>query len=171
MLRMRFPHLTVLPVRGNVGTRLRKLDAGEFDALVMAAAGLKRLGLAERIREVLPTTVSLPAPGQGALAIEVLADDNEATALVAPLADEATRRATEAERAISRGLGGSCDVPLAAYAEIDGAQMRLRALVGNAVTGAAVAVEKFGAAADASRLAEDAVAELRARGALALLGR
>jgi hydroxymethylbilane synthase len=171
MLRVKFPHLTVLPVRGNVGTRLRKLDAGEFDALVMAAAGLKRLGLAERIQEVLPTSVSLPAPGQGALAIEVLADDTEAAALVAPLADEATRRATEAERAISRGLGGSCDVPLAAYAEIEGAQMRLRALVGNAATGAAVAVEKLGTAADALRLAEDAVAELRARGALALLGR
>jgi hydroxymethylbilane synthase len=171
MLRARFPHLAVLPVRGNVGTRLRKLDAGEFDALVMAAAGLKRLGLADRIREVLPTAVSLPAPGQGALAIEARADDDEAAALVAPLADEPTRLATEAERAVSRGLGGSCDVPLAAYAEIEDGELWLRALVGNASTGQAVAVERRGPGASAIELAADAVAELRARGALALIQR
>lgn len=171
MLRMKFPQLTVLPVRGNVGTRLRKLDAGDFDALVMAAAGLKRLGLAERVREVLPTSVSLPAPGQGALAIEVLAHDDEAANLVAPLDDVNTRAATEAERAISRGLGGSCDVPLAAYAEVEGTQLWLRALVGNAGTGEVVQVERSGAVADALRLAGEAVAELRSHGALALIGR
>ena len=171
MLRAKFPHLVVLPVRGNVGTRLRKLDAGEFDALVMAAAGLKRLGLAQRIREVLPTAMSLPAPGQGALAIEVRADDDEAAALVAPLACEATRCATEAERAVSRGLGGSCDVPLAAYAEIDAGQIWLRALVGNAASGEAVAVERRGPSGQAEALAAEAVAELRTRGALALIQR
>lgn len=171
MLRSKFPDLAVLPVRGNVGTRLRKLDAGEFDALVMAAAGLKRLGLAQRIREVLTTAVSLPAPGQGALAIEVRADDDEAAALVAPLACESTRCATEAERAVSRGLGGSCDVPLAAYAEIEAGELWLRALVGNAATGEAVAVERRGPGTRAEQLAAEAVAELRARGALALIQR
>lgn len=171
MLRSKFPHLAVLPLRGNVGTRLRKLDAGEFDALVMAAAGLKRLGLANRIREVLPTALSLPAPGQGALAIEVRADDEDAAALVAPLACESTRVATEAERAVSRGLGGSCDVPLAAYAEIEAGELWLRALVGNATTGEFVMVERRGPSRQAEALAADAVAELRARGALALIQR
>ena len=108
-------------VRGNVNTRLAKLDRGDFDALVMAAAGLKRLGFAARIRQVIPTAVSLPAPGQGALGIEVLREDDAThRELLAPLNDPATRAATMAERGVSRGLGGSCQVPLAAYAEIEG---------------------------------------------------
>ncbi len=170
MLRARHPHLTVLPVRGNVGTRLRKLDEGEFDALVMAAAGLKRLGLAERIHELLAPEVSLPAPGQGALAIEVRADDEQAAALVAPLADAATREATAAERAVSRALGGSCDVPLAAYAQIDQGQLWLRALVGNVGRGQVLEAQRRGSPAQAEALASDLVAELIERGALQLIG-
>ena len=96
------------------------LDRGEFDGLVMAAAGLKRLGLAERIRQIIPTSVSLPSPGQGALGIEIRAADPDMAAFVAPLNDPHTRAATAAERAVSRALGGSCQVPLAAYAEIEG---------------------------------------------------
>jgi hydroxymethylbilane synthase len=169
VLRAFYPHLTVLPVRGNVGTRLRKLDDGQFDALVMAAAGLKRLGLAQRIRQILPTDRFLPAPGQGALAIETRADDTAAIAAVALLDDAATRAATSAERAVSRGLGGSCQVPLAAYAEVEGTRLRLRALVGNCASGAYVQAEAGGELADAERLGAEAVAALRARGAQALL--
>jgi hydroxymethylbilane synthase len=169
MLRARFPHLTIASIRGNVGTRLAKLDRGDFDALVMAAAGLKRLGYAERIREVIPTRVSLPAPGQGALGIEIRSDDDAIAALVAPLDDAATHAATRAERGVSRGLGGSCQVPLAAYAEVEGSVLRLRALVGNAATGEFVETEVHGPVADADRLAADAVARLKEQGALALL--
>jgi hydroxymethylbilane synthase len=170
MLRARFPSLDIRAVRGNVNTRLAKLDRGEFDALVMAAAGLKRLQLAARIREIIPTTVSLPAPGQGALGIEVMASDATTAALLAPLDDPHTRAATAAERGVSRGLGGSCQVPLAAYAEIEGDELRLRALVGNAATGEAVETEQRGPSRDAEALAAAAVAELKARGALRLLG-
>jgi hydroxymethylbilane synthase len=170
MLRARFPQLSIQSIRGNVGTRLAKLDRGEFDALVMAAAGLKRLGLAERIRQIIPTTVSLPAPGQGALGIEVLRGHPTVRALLAPLNDPATRAATAAERGVSRGLGGSCQVPLAAYAEVEGNDLRLRALVGNAATGEYVETEIRGPVADADAIAAEAVARLKADGALALLG-
>ena len=170
MLRAAFPKLDIRPVRGNVGTRLRKLDAGEFDALLMAAAGLKRLGLAERIRQILPTSQFLPAPGQGALGIEVLAVDREAAALVAPLEDAATRAATAAERAVSRLLGGSCEVPLAAFAEIEpDGRLRLRARVGNHRTGELVAAESVGSAADPEALGVEVVERLKKLGALQLL--
>jgi len=170
MLRARFPSLLIEAVRGNVNTRLAKLDRGDFDALVMAAAGLKRLGLASRIRQIIPTAVSLPAPGQGALGIEVLSDDCATAELLAPLDDAATRAATAAERGVSRGLGGSCQVPLAAYAEVEGDRLRLRALVGNAATGEYVETEASGAWAEADDLASRAVAHLKERGALRLLG-
>jgi len=170
MLRAAFPRLDIRPVRGNVGTRLRKLDAGEFDALLMAAAGLKRLGLAERIRQILPTSQFLPAPGQGALGIEVLAVDREAAALVAPLEDAATRAATAAERAVSRLLGGSCEVPLAAFAVIEpDGRLRLRARVGNHRTGELVAAESVGPAADPEALGVEVVERLKKLGALQLL--
>ena len=170
MLRARFPRLAIHSIRGNVGTRLGKLDRGEFDALVMAAAGLKRLGLAERIRQIIPTTVSLPAPGQGALGIEVLRSHPTVRALLAPLDDPSTRAATAAERGVSRGLGGSCQVPLAAYAEVEGSDLRLRALVGNAATGEYVETEIRGPVTDADAIAAEAVARLKADGALELLG-
>jgi hydroxymethylbilane synthase len=169
MLRAGYPHLEILPVRGNVGTRLSKLDRGDFDALIMAAAGLKRLGLAPRIRQVLPTDRFLPAPGQGALGIEIRADDAETAALVAPLDNAATRAATAAERAVSRALAGSCEVPLAAYAEMEGKELYLRARVGNAKTGEYVAAEGRCAPADGERLAAELVAQLRAQGAQALI--
>ena len=169
MLRVRHPHLTVLPVRGNVNTRLAKLDRGEFDALIMAAAGLKRLGFADRIRQILTTSDFLPAPGQGALGIEVAAASTLASEVVAPLEHAATRAITAAERAVSRGLGGSCQVPLAAHAQIEGEALHLRALVGNHKTGEHVAVEGRGPVREAEAIAAEAVAELKARGALQLL--
>jgi hydroxymethylbilane synthase len=170
MLRARFTGLRVEAVRGNVNTRLAKLDRGDFDALVMAAAGLKRLGFAARIRQVIPTAVSLPAPGQGALGIEVLREDEATISLLAPLNDPATRAATMAERGVSRGLGGSCQVPLAAYAEIEGSELRMRALVGNAATGEFVESEGSAPIDDAEVLAARLVADLKKRGALRLLG-
>src|SRR5262245_15130054 len=160
LLRAFYPKLEVLPVRGNVGTRLRKLDAGEFDALIMASAGLKRLGLAQRIRAVLPTARFMPAPGQGALGIEVLARDADTARVLAPLEHAQTRATTSAERAVSRGLGGSCEVPLAAYGEIEGRTLRLRALVGNHVTGKYVEAEAAGPLDDGDNIAASVVAQL-----------
>jgi hydroxymethylbilane synthase len=126
----RRPDLQILPLRGNLDTRLRKLDQGEYDAIVLAAAGLKRLGLADRIREVLPPTSSLPAPGQGALGIEILAGRPDLRRWLAPLADRRTWLEVTAERSVSRALGGSCRIPLAAYAVVqsDGL-LRLDALL------------------------------------------
>lgn len=170
MLRAHFPALVIEAIRGNVNTRLAKLDRGDFDALVMAAAGLKRLGLADRIRQIIPTTVSLPAPGQGALGIETLSDDATTADLLAPLDDPQTRAATAAERGVSRGLGGSCQVPLAAYAEVEGGKLRLRALVGNAASGEFVETEVIGGLDAADELAATAVARLKEQGALRLLG-
>ena len=120
MLRMNYPHLEVLPVRGNVGTRLRKLDNGEYDALVMASAGLKRLELHDRIRSIIPAEVSLPSPGQGALGIEIRSDNAVMPEALACINDPHTRACCTAERAVSRALGGSCQVPLAAYGIVEG---------------------------------------------------
>ncbi|HUN94033.1 MAG TPA: hydroxymethylbilane synthase [Burkholderiaceae bacterium] len=169
-LRATYPHLRIEPVRGNLGTRLAKLDAGHFDALVLAAAGVKRLGLASRIREILPTSEFLPAPGQGALAIETLASQPAVVRLVAVLEDPATRAAATAERAVSRGLGGSCEVPLAAYAEVDGNSMSLRAWAGDARRGVRVDGAASGPIAMAESLGVDVVAQMRERGVERLLG-
>ncbi len=169
MLRARFPQLAIGSIRGNVGTRLAKLDNGEFDALVLAAAGLKRLGFTARIRQIISTEVSLPAPGQGALGIEIKSSDSKTATLLSPFDDAATRAATAAERGVSRGLGGSCQVPLAAYAEVERDALRLRALVGNAKTGSYVEAEARGPLADPEALASNVVEQLTALGALRLL--
>lgn len=114
-IRSRFPSLTILPLRGNVNTRLAKLDQGEYDGIVLAAAGLKRLGLAQRIRMLLAPDESLPAAGQGALGIEIMASRTELSNWLQPLNDAPTRAQVAAERRVSLALGGSCRVPLAAY--------------------------------------------------------
>jgi hydroxymethylbilane synthase len=124
------PDLRIEPLRGNLDTRLRKLDEGAYDAVVLAAAGLQRLGLAPRIRLRFEPAQMLPAAGQGALAIEVRADDHELRALLAPLEHTPTALATQAERALSRALGGSCSLPLAAYAQWQGRVLHLRARLG-----------------------------------------
>ena len=128
-LRTRRPTLRIASLRGNVHTRLRKLDDGQFDAIILAAAGLKRLGLGTRIRALLDPDESLPAPGQGALAIECRADRLDLLHALEPLADRATTLATSAERAFSRALGGSCQTPLAAYAEWEEGRLWLRGLL------------------------------------------
>ncbi|WP_250450634.1 hydroxymethylbilane synthase [Caballeronia sp. ATUFL_M2_KS44] len=129
MIRARFPHLDVRPLRGNLDTRLAKLDRGDYAAIILAAAGLKRLGMEARIRALLDPADSLPAAGQGALGIEIRADRADLAAWLAPLHDEATALAVEAERAVSRALGGSCEVPLAAFAQWQGDALHLRGAV------------------------------------------
>jgi hydroxymethylbilane synthase len=125
------PDLVILPCRGNVDTRLRKLDAGEFDAIVLARAGLVRLGVEGRATEVLPPEVSLPAVGQGALGIECREGDAATRALLAPLQDPATATCVAAERGVLAALAGDCKTPMAAHAERLGDRLRLRAFVAN----------------------------------------
>ena len=126
------PDLKIEPLRGNLDTRLRKLDEGGFDAIVLAAAGLKRLGLAARIRSTFDPAAMLPAAGQGALGLEVRADATGLRAQLAELIDPATWLAVHAERAVSRALGGSCSMPLAAHAVWQGGQLVVHAALGDA---------------------------------------
>ncbi|MES2321699.1 MAG: hydroxymethylbilane synthase [Pseudomonadota bacterium] len=132
MIAARFPQLVIQPLRGNLDTRLGKLDRGEYAAIILAAAGLKRLGLPERIRSLLDPADSLPAAGQGAMAIEIVSgrsDGVDLRAILAPLNHLATAQAVAAERKVSKVFGGSCQIPLAAFATVDGATMHLRAMV------------------------------------------
>ncbi len=168
-VRIHYPALQVGPVRGNVGTRLAKLDRGEFDALIMAAAGLKRLGMTDRIRAILPTSQFLPAPAQGALAIEIRAGDEEVRPLIARLEHAATRAATCAERMVSRALGGSCQVPLAAYAEVESGELRLRAWAGNVARARAIYGQASGSFEQAEALGRAVVGQMKAQGVDELL--
>ena len=131
-IKARFPNAEILSLRGNVNTRLAKLDAGDYDAIILASAGLKRLGMAERITECLPTAVSLPAIGQGAIGIECRSDDAEINELLKALHDERTGLCVQAERAMNARLNGGCQVPIAGFAEIVNEQLFMRGLVGSA---------------------------------------
>jgi len=164
-LRARYPYLAVSSLRGNLDTRLRKLDAGQYDAIILAAAGLMRLGLSERIRSTLPAEVSLPAPGQGALGVEALAARAEVAAWLAPLNDPLTAACVRAERAVSRALAGSCEVPLGAYAEPHGAALHLRALVALPDGTRVIRAAASGPAQAPEALAERVIEKLRADGA------
>jgi hydroxymethylbilane synthase len=165
----RFPHLEARLLRGNVDTRLAKLDRGEYHAIVLAAAGLTRLGLDARISARLEVGDMLPAPGQGALGIECLAGRAEVAALLAPLADRASTLCVRAERAVSRSLGGSCTLPLAAYAEVQ-SKIRLRALVASADGRRVVRCDLEGDLGDPQGLGERAAQDLRRQGAEEILG-
>lgn len=123
------PDLDVHPLRGNVDTRLRKLESGEFDAIILAAAGLKRLGREEMVRERLPLDEMCPAAGQGALAVEIRAGDWATAGAMSFMDDPAARATTSCERALLNGLGGGCQVPIGAYAEVSGDQLLLTAVV------------------------------------------
>ena len=131
LLRALRPDLKIEPLRGNLDTRLRKLDEGQYAGIVLAAAGLKRLGLTDRIRHIFETTEMLPAAGQGALGIEIRSDRADLRALLAPLADSVTWQRVAAERAVSRAMGGSCSMPLAAHAVMDGRVLKLQAAWGD----------------------------------------
>ncbi len=165
----RYPALSIRPVRGNVNTRLAKLDRGDYDALVLAASGLKRLGFDSRIRDYLSIEQSLPAGGQGALGIECRADRADLLAALAPLANRGSSLCVRAERAVSRALGGNCSFPLGAYAEIWGDTLRLRAIVA-APDAKRIARAEATGTADAPETLGTKVAELlRERGAAEIL--
>jgi len=164
-LRARHPGLRIEPLRGNVTTRLRKLDAGDYDAVILAAAGLKRLGLEDRITRLLPPAESLPAPGQGALGVECLARRTDLVETLAVLNHAATARCVAAERAFSRALSGSCNVPLGAYAEAEGRDLRLRGFVGAPDGSRVVSGELKGAARDPEALGVTLAKGLKAQGA------
>ncbi len=163
-LRLLRPDLTVESVRGNLDTRLRKLDEGQFDAILLAAAGLKRLGWADRIAEVLDPSVMCSAVGQGALAIETRPEGAGREASAA-LNDEATRTAVTAERAVLRTLGGGCQVPIGAYAAVTDGRLRLTAIVASPEGGELIRAGSEGSAADAESLGQALGEELLARGA------
>lgn len=129
LIAARYPKLVIQPLRGNLDTRLGKLDRGEYAAIILAAAGLKRLGMASRIRSVIEPEDSLPAPGQGAMAIEIPAGRTDLQQLLAPLNHPDTAHAVRAERTLSLTFGGSCQIPLAAFATVDRGAMHLRAMV------------------------------------------
>lgn len=131
MLRALRPDLRIEPLRGNLDTRLRKLDEGQYDAIVLAAAGLKRLGLASRIRDVFDTDAMLPAAGQGALGLEIRDNDGFLGSVLQGLVHRPTWLAVHAERAVSRALGGSCSMPLAAHGRWVGEQLELSAALGH----------------------------------------
>lgn len=168
-LHAQYPFLAVTSLRGNLDTRLRKLDEGQYDAIILAAAGLKRLGLADRIRAELPSEISLPAAGQGALGIECLASRGDVAAWLAPLNDADTSACVRAERAVSRALAGSCEVPLGAYAEIRGGKLWLRGFVALPDGSRMVRAEREGDPADAEALGLALADDLRGQGAEQIL--
>jgi hydroxymethylbilane synthase len=162
LIAARYPHLIIKPLRGNLDTRMGKLDRGEYAAIILAAAGLKRLGLPERIRALLDPEYSLPAAGQGAMAIEILdqrSDGLDLRAVLAPLNHSNSARAVAAERTVSKVFGGSCQIPLAAFATIDGDTMHLRAMVATP-DGTRVASAALHGPADAPELLAQQVADL-----------
>ena len=167
-LRFARPDLTMMDMRGNVGTRLRKLDDGEVDALILACAGLDRLELAERISQRLAVDLSLPAPGQGALAVEYPTDRSDVVKHVTAIVDPLVEKTVLAERTLVRALGADCATPLGAYAESRGAAIELTALLGDENGEHVLRVSESGE--DPAELGERAAAALYALGAEALLG-
>ena len=169
LLRALRPDLKIEPLRGNLDTRLRKLDEGHYAAIVLAAAGLHRLGLRERVRHAFEPEQMLPAAGQGALGIEVRSDRQDLIAALAPLAHQTTWLAVAAERAVSRAMGGSCSMPLAAHAKFDGEYLQLRAAWGDPEGDTTlITARTAGVVADiikASALGDEIAARLRAGGA------
>ncbi|MEW5903677.1 MAG: hydroxymethylbilane synthase [Pseudomonadota bacterium] len=164
-LRTRFPHLKIEPLRGNVQTRLRKLDEGQYAAIILAAAGLKRLGLGARIRNVISSDDSLPAVGQGALGIETRADRADLATLLAPLHHAETAACVLAERAMSRRLDGSCQVPLGGFAEVQDGKLRMRGFVAMPDGSRMLRAERIGDLAQPEALGTLIAQELLAQGA------
>ncbi|MGX5221386.1 hydroxymethylbilane synthase [Pseudomonas segetis] len=165
----RRPDLTINFLRGNVNTRLAKLDAGEYDAIILAAAGLIRLGFGERIRDSISVEDSLPAGGQGAVGIECRTADAEIQALLEPLNHRETSLRVTAERALNKRLNGGCQVPIACYAIIEGEQLWLRGLVGQPDGGLLLSAESRAPLADAEALGVAVAEDLLGQGAEAIL--
>lgn len=168
-LMARRPDLVVRFLRGNVNTRLAKLDAGEYDAIILAAAGLMRLGFEQRIRYAMPPEESLPAGGQGAVGIECRSDDLELQALLAPLNDQDSALRVRAERALNRRLNGGCQVPIACYAERANGQLWLRGLVGDPDGKQLLRADARGDEQDPEALGVAVAEQLLAQGAQAIL--
>lgn len=166
LLRLR-PDLRIEPLRGNVDTRLRKVKAGQYEAIVLAGAGVQRLGLEEAVSEWLPLETMLPAPGQGALAVQCHSDDEGTLRLLRAIDDPGTRQAVLAERAFLSGLGGGCSVPVAAYARCSGGMVHLRGRVASPDGRRTIEVERSGA--DARSVGEEAAREALSQGAKELL--
>jgi hydroxymethylbilane synthase len=169
MLRASYPQLKVEALRGNLDTRLRKLDEGKYDAIILAAAGLTRLGLKARIRTLLRPEESVPAPGQGALGVEILGARSELAGWLAALNDAAATHCARCERAFSRALGGSCQLPLGGYAIVDQGQLWLRGFVASPDGRHLVSGEARGAPADDEAIGLELAQQLRAGGAEAIL--
>jgi len=170
-LRATYPALTIEMLRGNVNTRLSKLDAGEFDAIILAMAGLKRLGFAARIRSPIEPTDILPAVGQGAVCIECRQDDATTIAQLQSLDHASTRLCVVAERAVNRALEGGCQVPIAAYATLADQTLYLRGLVGEPDGSRLLRAELSGPASDPEGLGTALAAQLIAQGAREILAR
>ncbi len=168
-LKARRPDLEIISLRGNVNTRLKKLDEGQYDAIILAAAGLKRLGFEQRIRATLDVNVSLPAIGQGAVGIECRRDDERVNTLIAPLNHPETAVRVRAERAMNARLEGGCQVPIGGYAELDHGVMLLRGLVGRPDGGEVVRGNIAGRPEDAEELGRALADDLLARGAREIL--
>lgn len=169
LLRAVRPDLELLDLRGNVGTRLQKLDAGHYEAILLACAGLERLGLHDRIRNRLTAPAWLPAPGQGAIAIEARADQDLVLEALAVLDDADTRLAVSAERAMNHALGGSCTVPVGAWCTVTERGLHLRGMVGDVASGRLLVAEAAGNGDDAVTLGNRVAQALFAQGAEALL--
>lgn len=164
-LQAHFPHLKIESLRGNLQTRLRKLDEGQYAAIILAAAGLKRLGLEARIRQLIPTSLSIPAVGQGALGIEIKATRQDLLPILAPLNHIATASCVEAERGMSRALAGSCTVPLGAYAERNGDEIHITGFVASTDGRELLREEIRGEASHPESLGQALAQRLVARGA------
>ena len=168
-LQARFPHLKIAALRGNLDTRFRKLDEGQFDAIILAAAGVIRLGLKERVRSFIPLEHALPAAGQGALGIEIAAHRSDLLALLQPLMCTETFACTAAERAVSRALGGSCQTPLAAHAIMDNGELWLRASIALPDGSRVLHAQARGALNEAEAIGNAVVADLNSQGAQDIL--
>jgi hydroxymethylbilane synthase len=168
-IRERRPDLRIEVLRGNINTRLKKLDDGNYDAIILAASGMKRMGFGERIRAILPPEQSLPAIGQGALGIECRADDARVNALIAPLNHPGSATRVRCERALNAELQGGCQVPIAGYAELQDGQVHLRALVGEPDGTRVIRAEGRAAAAESEPLGVAVARELLANGAEPIL--
>lgn len=168
-LQKHYPHLQFKNLRGNVNTRLAKLDNGEYDAIILAVSGLERLAMSARIASIIPDTICLPAIAQGSLGIELRTDDKATLARLLPLADTDNTIMATAERAVNERLNGSCQTPIAAYATLDNGQLHLRALIGEPDGSRMLYAERQGAAADAHALGIAAAEDLLSQGAQAIL--
>lgn len=170
-VRERYPHLSVKPLRGNLDTRLGKLDKGEYDGIILATVGLQRLNLGERIRHFISVDDSLPSAGQGTLGIEILETRTDVQKWLEPLSCPASTACALAERAVSRVLGGSCQVPLAAYAQIHDGNITIRGLVAEPDGSLVLRAQASGPVSDAESLGEQTATELLEKGARDILSR